>query len=269
MVNRIYIKYQITLLSAFFFLTIAVFPLQAAHAGEFPFSPGEKLVYEGTWLGISAGRVEANVDEVYIDGIKLIRFSLHAYTTGVMNTFWTADDHFDSYWNPQKRLPRRLEVIIRESNTKKDKTIDFFHGTKTAIVKINERDPVEKELNPAAQDFFSSGYFIRMQNLIVRQNITFPIFEDNKNYDARIEVIKKERISILGGEVDTIMIKPILKLEGAMQKRGQLWVWLTDDEQRVPAKLRLKMFFGSIYLKLIEAKGVNLKIILPKAKKKK
>ncbi len=209
------------------------------------------------------------MDEVYLDGKKLIRFSLHAYTTGIIDAFWTADDYFDSYWNPQKLLPKRLEVIIRESNEKKDKTIDFFHDAKTAIVKINERDPIEKELNPAAQDFFSSGYYIRMQNLIVKQDLTFPIFEDNKNYDAKIKVIKKERISLLGGKVDTIVIKPILKFEGALQKRDKLWVWLTDDKQRVPVKLRLKMLFGSIYLKLIKAEGVDLKIIQPKAEKKK
>ena len=48
------------------------------------------------------------------------------------------------------------------------------------------------------------------------------------------------------GEFDTVVIKPLMKSEGIFNKKGDVYIWLTDDKKRVPVKLESKVAIGSI-----------------------
>ncbi|NIP40434.1 DUF3108 domain-containing protein, partial [Candidatus Saccharibacteria bacterium] len=42
---------------------------------------------------------------------------------------------------------------------------------------------------------------------------------------------KKEKITIPAGTFDTIKVKPLLKSEGIFMRKGDVYIWLTDDEK--------------------------------------
>lgn len=233
-----------------------------AVADSLPFSVGEKLTYSVEWLLFDAGRMELSISETPgKDGENLMRFGLHTATTKTLAKIFRMDDRFSSYWNANKQLPEKLVVKIRESYTTTDKVVEFNHEGGKAMVTKNGKDPEEKELDPKAQDFLSSGHFTRTFTLVPGTKIIFPVFEDEKNYNTVIKVIKKERIRIMGGELDTVMIIPKLKFEGAFQSMGTLYVWLTDDEFKVPVRFKLKIIVGTIVVSLIGAEGVELNMI--------
>ena len=53
------------------------------------------------------------------------------------------------------------------------------------------------------------------------------------------------------GSVDTIVIKPLMKSEGIFNRKGDMFIWLTDDERRLPVKMRTKVVVGSITATLV------------------
>jgi len=260
MVDRFRKQHKIiqVFLTATFFLLL---PVYQSFAGGLPFGPGEKLVYKAKWLFFDSGRVVAEISETNEDNRKLYKLSLHTWTTNFVNQIWTMDDYFDSYWDPEIRGTRKFIVKIRESTAKKDKKIIFRQEEGKVIVEKDLDPPKEFELVPGAQDFFAAGYYARILPLKVGAKYEYPLFEDNKNYNMYVKVIKKQRIKFMGGKIDTILIRLKLKFEGAFQSRGVMYAWFSDDEYRTPVKLKVSSFFGSITLNLTEYRGVKLNII--------
>ena len=49
-------------------------------------------------------------------------------------------------------------------------------------------------------------------------------------------------------------------LSGIFKQKGELWVWLTDDENKIPVQMRSKVAVGSITTELKKIEGVSLPI---------
>jgi hypothetical protein len=69
--------------------------------------------------------------------------------------------------------------------------------------------------------------------------------------NIEVQVLKKERIKTVLGEVNTILINPLLKNEGIFERKGAIFIWLTDDERRIPVKMKTKVAIGSITATLV------------------
>lgn len=66
-------------------------------------------------------------------------------------------------------------------------------------------------------------------------------------YDLSVIVRKRERIkNKVLGTVDCVVVQPVLGDEGIFQSSGELLVWFTDDDRRIPVRMRAKVPVGSI-----------------------
>jgi hypothetical protein len=82
---------------------------------------------------------------------------------------------------------------------------------------------------------------------------------DNKKvYDLKVIIQRKERIKVDAGTFDCIMVQPVLQGEAIFKQQGELWVWLTDDERKIPVQMKSKVAVGSITTELIKIEGVPL-----------
>ncbi len=260
MVNSFRHQHKIT--ASLFAIVSLFFYLPDAKAEELPFKTGEKLVYNAKWLFMDAGRIVSHItDAPDEDGSKLMRFNLHTKTTNLMASIWTMDDNFDSFWDVNIRAVKRLKIKIRESTYKKDKEVFFDHENGTAISIKNEEEPKEFKIKKGSNDFFTAGHFARTFPLEIQKTYYSPIFEDDKSYDMAVKAIRKKRINIMGGKIDTILAIVKVKFEGAFRSRGELYVWFSDDKYKAPVQMRLDSFFGSVVISLVEYEGVDLTII--------
>jgi hypothetical protein len=67
-----------------------------------------------------------------------------------------------------------------------------------------------------------------------------------------VKVLKRERIEVPAGKFDCILVEPVLKSEGVFQSKGSIFVWLTDDERRIPVLVKSKVPVGSISVSLTD-----------------
>ena len=62
-----------------------------------------------------------------------------------------------------------------------------------------------------------------------------------KHLDTRsARTIGTEKIRTDRGEVDTVIVKPVIKRNGQVVERGDLKMWMTRDERHVPVRLYAK-----------------------------
>jgi hypothetical protein len=243
------------------------FGANPAVAFEKPFQAGEKLLYKASWLWFEAGMVETAVPEIFIDeGKHFARFTIHTWTTHSIAHIFNMDDSFESLWNIDEQLPKKFVETVRESHTTRDKRMEF--DNKARIVTVWENKDPEKQFpfKPLSQDFITASYVTRGYNLEPKTKVFIPVFEDNKNYDAQIDVIKKERITVMDGEMDTVLISGTLGFEGAFQNNKRVYLWLSDDEYHVPVRVEMAFIFGSVRLTLEKAEAVGFKLIKPEKK---
>ena len=79
-----------------------------------------------------------------------------------------------------------------------------------------------------------------------------PISNGKKSVSARIEVQGREQIETPSGVYDAIRYEAFLYRDVLYRRKGRLFVWLTDDERRLPVQIRVKLgfFIGTVTLKL-------------------
>ena len=68
-----------------------------------------------------------------------------------------------------------------------------------------------------------------------------------KNFPLKLKVLKKEKVKVPAGEFETLKVEPVMREEGIFKAKGRIWVWLTDDQYKMPVMMKTEVFFlGSV-----------------------
>jgi hypothetical protein len=103
------------------------------------------------------------------------------------------------------------------------------------------------------QDVLSVIYFVRTQPLKDAQVIPVPLSDLGENYNIEVVVEKREEIKTRAGRFKSVCLNARV-FDGKFTRRsGELRVWISDDERRLPVFARLKT---SGYTATVELKSI-------------
>ena len=215
----------------------------------------EKLVYDMTWTGIKAGTATQEI----IDEGDSIRIVSIARSADWISVFFPVEDRVESLLTkvapPQIGLPRDFRMKVREGKHRRDKEIIFDHDKgKARYIDHLNGEKVELEIGKNTYDPYSSFYYVRTLPLEVGKTIYVSLLDNKQLWNVEIQVLKKEKLDTILGEVNTILIKPLMKSEGIFQRKGEIYIWLTDDARRIPVKMKTKVTIGSVTATLVGGK---------------
>ncbi len=210
-------------------------------------SSRERLQYDIYWLGINVGT--AVLEAVNNEGV--LRITSQVNSSPFISAFYKVEDIAESV--VLDGTPVNFRIKQREGRYKSDKETIFDMYSRT-ITFFNYLEGTETEHNikeGIAWDVISGFYYLRTQPLEVGKPVFIYVFDSNKFYKAKVDVLRKERIEISDkDELTTIVVKPALKSEGLFQRQGEILIWLTDDEKKIPVKVETTVFIGSVVAKL-------------------
>lgn len=212
---------------------------------------GERLVFELTWFGINAGWATLEVKEkIDYNGKEVIRVVSTAQSNKFISVFYKVDDRTETFIDPLEKYPYRFILRQREGRHKTDKEI-IFNQEMSKAVYIKDGKEKTFDISPKAQDALSAFYYLRTLDLKVGDTVYINIFDSGKNYVAEVKVLKKERIDTPLGSFNTICVKPMLQTEGIFQRKGDVYIWLTDDDRKIPVMMKSSVKIGPVTAKLI------------------
>jgi hypothetical protein len=173
-----------------------------------------------------------------------------------ISLFYKVDDVAKSILYPDG-YPKSYILKIREGRHRRDKATYFEIKPENGPQKViynNKLDNeiVEFELEKQAYDPLSGFYEIRKRPLKIGHSEYLNVFDSKKLWNTEVQVLRRERVRVPAGEFDTIVIKPLLKSEGIFMKKGDIYIWLTDDEKKIPVMLKSKVKIGSFVAKLVK-----------------
>ena len=213
----------------------------------------ERLEFEISYSGIPAGRA---VQEATMQGDEMHIVST-ARSAPWLKLFFPVDDRIESILTEVAQphfigIPRLYRERIHEGWTRFHKEADFDRQR----LEVTTRDFLKKsettqKVSPKTYDTLSSFYYFRTISLQVGTSYFIDIFDCKKLWNTEVKVLRREEIETPLGRFKTVVIKPILKSEGIFARTGDMYIWLTDDERRIPVLMKSKVRIGSITATLV------------------
>jgi hypothetical protein len=229
-----------------------VFSPDHSHAESFHIP--EKLVYDLTWIGLKAGTASLEIINEE-DTIKIIS---QAHSAKFISLFYKVEDRIESTLSQGSPLspigqPINYRIKIREGKHRRDKEVIFDHVKgKAHYFDYRNNEEEEFEVPSPIFDPVSGFFYFRTRELVVGEPVYITVFDNKKIWDVEVQVLRKEQVTIPAGTFDTIVVKPLLKSEGIFSRKGEVHIWLTDDERHVPVLVTLKVKIGHVTATLVE-----------------
>ena len=223
------------------------------------FADGEKLVFD-----VKYGFVTAGIGTMEIPRIKKISGRDSYYVLFTVNTVPSFDwvfkvrDRYETYLDKDALFPWRFEQHIREGNYSRDFSA-FFDQRKGKAITSEGEYPIPKNVN----DILSAFYFVRTMDfskMKINERLNLQNFYKNKVYDLDVRYLGKETVDVPAGKFDCIVVEPLVKEGGLFKSEGSIVIYLTNDEARIPVRVKTKVIIGSINADLTSFQGVKGKL---------
>ena len=232
-----------------------------AQNGVTAFKKGEWLKYRVSYSNFfNAGTATLEVKNTTYSGKEVFHVVGKGKTTGVISWFFKVKDDYQSYFYKESMLPYRFIRKIDEGGYTKDKEIYFNQGTKKAVV-IDNKHKTENEfaLEGDVQDMVSTLYFLRNQDISKMKDgdeITIAMFFDQTNYQFKLRLLGREVIRTKFGQVATAKFRPMVQAGRIFKENESLTVWVSDDENKIPLRIKASLAVGSMRADLNAYKGL-------------
>ena len=230
------------------FLSIfTILPGQSA----WPFQIGERLTYNVSFTGITAGQASLEVvNDTVVNNYHQLHIRFKARTTFPVSSIYTINDQVDTWLDSKYLYTKKLTKNIREGNYKNDSytIIDYDQS-----IAITNGDTVI--IDQFLRDSYSLFYFLRTIPLIIGETIDFTAFDGKIITPFQVITKSKETINTMAGTFPCLVVKPFREGTTLLKNKGDMMIWFSDDKNRLPIQIRIKLKYGSMLLKL---KNINL-----------
>ena len=191
-------------------------------------------------------------------------------TTGLARLFFKVDDNYESYFDKVDGKPYRFIRQIDEGGYTKDLEILFNHEVNSAIAYDRKRKKDTTLTIPVGvQDMMSAFYYFR--NNVEFNKLKYGddfvidmILDDDEIFKFKMRYLGKEVLRTKFGKVETLKFRPYVQSGRVFKAKESLTVWISNDENRAPVRIKASLRVGSIVADLEGFKGLknSFKIIM-------
>jgi len=210
------------------------------------FRVGERLEYQLSWGAVPAGKSIMEVVEVVkIKGIPAYHLLSKVSSNDAIASFYSLNDHIDTYVATDDLRTLKYVALTRENDRVRDE-IAFFDYKKGEATYRKRGKEKKISLPPDLYDSVSSFYYLRRLPLKPGMKIVINSFSGGRLYQNSIKVISREKVSVKWGTFEALKVFIRVLESGSGKKKGESYAWFTDDEGKIPVKIKTKSSFGYI-----------------------
>jgi hypothetical protein len=229
-----------SLLALFFAIT---FGLAAADA------PKDRFTYSIEWRLIHAGQAVLEYGPTSA--------SVKLESAGLVSTLYKVQDAYRVEFDaPFCATSSRMDSM--EGSRKRETVVAFDRVRGRAA--LTEKDLLKNTLvsktdiqtPTCVQETVAGLMRLRRTRVELGQSVQLPMTDGRKFAQVKVEAQEREQIKTPAGTFKTVRYEANL-LNGVVYSRaGRAFIWLTDDDRRVPVQIRLRMNFplGTVTLGL-------------------
>jgi hypothetical protein len=239
-------------------LTTLAFDTQKEDA----FSTGEYFKFRIHYGIVNAGYATLEIKEATINNKKVHHAIGKGYTTGMSKFFFKVEDLYESYFDKETGSPYRYIRKIDEGGYTKNQE-GIFNQTENRVLVKDYKRKSEKTIviTDNVQDIISSFYYLRnhpnIDKLKSGDAITIDMFFDEEITKFKLKYIGRQDITTKFGTVSTMVFKPLVQTGRVFKEKESVTLWITDDNNKVPVRIKADLAVGSLKADLDEYKGLK------------
>jgi len=221
-----------------------------AGLGAAPFSPGEKMDFAISWMGIPAGTTTMSVAEKKEGNPqKAWGLFLETRSNSFVSAFYKVRNKIEALIDCEDFSAISFSANLRQGRHKKTKEI-FFDGKNKKLIFIKNGKEGSHDVPQKTFDSLSSFYYLRTKDLIPGKDIKINTFSNGKLYNVTVKILGREKIKVKAGTFDTIKVQPLIKHNDVFSNKGDIFIWLTDDEGKIPVLIKTEVKIGHVMAEL-------------------
>ncbi len=211
------------------------------------FAVGQSYTYNAEWRIWKAGTATLKLEAPG-------RVTAGADSSGFVALLYKVHDRFQADFDPRSFCSQQISKHTEEGFRKRDTSVRFDYGRRKSVLeetnlKTAEKKNEQQDIPECVTDVISGIYYLGSLPLQVGVTHIFPLNDGGKTVDVHAQAEAREQVKTDAGAFSTIKVR-ITASAGVLKDRGEVWIWYTDDGQRIPVQMRARMFWGTLTLKL-------------------
>ena len=208
-------------------------------------------MYAVEWHLFNAGTARVTLG---FDGGQQQHVTAVADSAGVVNALYKVHDRFEAFFDPRTFCSLRVSKHTEEGSRSRQSELGFDYARNKSVLdeknlKTGDQEHVENELPACVTDVVSGFYYLASLPLQSGNSYTFPINDGNKSTYVTARVEAREQVRVPAGTFQTVRVKAEA-ISGALQGKGTVWAWFTDDAKHTPVQMRSKLGWGTLLFRL-------------------
>jgi hypothetical protein len=126
----------------------------------------------------------------------------------------------------------------------------LFYTESDLVTNVAQRNEID--IAPCTYDVMGALSVLRMLKPDPKNTLSLSLTNGKKLVQAKVEAQAKESIHVNDKSYSTIRYEALVFNNVVYRRKGRLFMWITDDADRIPVQFRLQMGFpvGTITLEL-------------------
>jgi hypothetical protein len=219
------------------------------------FTSGEKLKFVIYYGIIDGGYVEAELNKVLFEGKEVYHSKMFAHSIGIADKLYKVRDEYQAWFDPFTVLPYKSIRDIHEGRYTKYNVVRYYHSD----LKVVNIDQDTFEIPSDVRDMVSVFHYVRnkdFKNMRYNEIIKINTFFDNEIFPFDMRYQGTEKIKTRMGTYNCIKLVPYVEPGRIFTTEDDMTIWLSNDSNRVPIRVKFNLKVGSIKCDLIEYSGL-------------
>lgn len=221
------------------------------------FTYGEELRYRVHYGWINAATIKIKVADkpIKISGRPTYNITAYGRTNKAFDWAYRVRDHFETYLDSQSIAPLKYYKNVTEDRYHDEDLVYYDHEKQWLKGKKKSM-----EIPAYLQDIVSGIFYARTIDFSqAKLGQTFPItiYLDQEIYPLQFKYIGKETIKTDLGKLRCIKLRPKLVVDRVFKDEDDMTIWITDDANKIPVRVKSEIYIGSLDIDITNAKGLR------------
>ncbi|MGL2993069.1 DUF3108 domain-containing protein [Flavobacterium sp. TSSA_36] len=226
------------------------------------FDTGEWFKFRIHYGFVNAGYATLEVKDATINQKSVYHVIGKGFTTGMSRFFFKVDDLYESYFDKATGYPYQFVRKIDEGGYTKNQEGFFNQNTNKVVVK-DYKHKSEKVFSfpKGTQDIVSTFYYLRnypgIDKLKVGESVAIDMFFDEETTKFKLKFLGREDITTKFGVISAMIFRPLVQSGRVFKEKESLTVWISNDQNKIPLRIKAELAVGSIKADLDAYKGLK------------
>ncbi|MFN8257449.1 MAG: DUF3108 domain-containing protein [Bacteroidales bacterium] len=225
------------------------------------FKPGEMLKFEMSYGWVKGGEASLNLSEVKYQGKNVYYVKAVGKTVGVAHALYNIRDTYESYFDQETGKPYKSVMDLKEGDYRNYNEVYYYHDQNWLLSSKSGR----KDLGKDVFDIVSAFYHLRktLFNIKPGDKVVVHTYFNDSHWDLVVRYKGIETIKTDLGKISCMKFKPLV-VEGAFESEDALDIWISNDNNRIPVRIKMKLFVGSFKTDLTDYSGLVYPMVFTK-----